>query len=170
LVYQVTRLPNTYQTCPVRSLTNGATVTSGTPHMPGSQTSSVVAQNAHYWMATFPVSFGCTYTYNCLSCRVAFCWWTCVLLQPVPYSSVVIIHPGSLNLRIGRVSDTLPHTVPHCIARRRTPPAAGPNYEDGWLLRPEQKVTHIVLLAILAWQGLDVFICTGLPGIQFHWF
>ena len=59
----------------------------------------------------------------------------------MPYSSVVVIHPGSLYLRIGRVSDTFPHTIPHCIARRRKSPAAGPNYEDSWLLRPEHKVT-----------------------------
>jgi len=58
----------------------------------------------------------------------------------VPYSSVVVIHPGSMYLRIGRVSDTFPHTVPHCIARHRTSPTVGQNYEDNWLLRPEHKV------------------------------
>jgi len=66
-------------------------------------------------------------------------------LQPVPYSSVVVIHPGSLYLRIGRVSDTYPQTIPHCIARRRKPSAAGPNYEDSWLaLQPE----HMVALTL----------------------
>ena len=33
-------------------------------------------------------------------------------------TSVVVIHPGSLNLRIGKASDTSPITIPHVIARR----------------------------------------------------
>ena len=75
-------------------------------------------------------------------CVVLLLLLLCV--QPVAYSSVIIIHPGSLYLRIGRVSDTFPSTIPHCIARRRTSPAAGPNYEDSWLLRPEHKVLYMV--------------------------
>ena len=65
----------------------------------------------------------------------------CNFVQPVAYNSIIVIHPGSLNLRIGRVSDPVPLTVPHCIARRRTTPVAGPNYEDSWLLQPEHHVT-----------------------------
>ena len=68
------------------------------------------------------------------------CVCVCVCVQSVAYSSIIVIHPGSLNLRIGRVSDTLPLTIPQCIARRRTSPTAGPNYEDSWLLRPEHQV------------------------------
>jgi actin-related protein len=35
---------------------------------------------------------------------------------------VVVIHPGSRFLRIGRASDSIPRTVPHVIARRTTAP------------------------------------------------
>jgi actin-related protein len=31
---------------------------------------------------------------------------------------VIILHPGSCNLRLGRASDPLPKTVPHVIAYR----------------------------------------------------
>ena len=36
---------------------------------------------------------------------------------------VIVIHPGSRYLRIGRASDAYPIITPHCIARRiRVPP------------------------------------------------
>ncbi|KAJ2802452.1 actin-like protein arp8 [Coemansia helicoidea] len=41
--------------------------------------------------------------------------------------NVIVIHPGSRWLRIGRASDAVPRTIPHVIARRlktRVPPAA----------------------------------------------
>lgn len=34
---------------------------------------------------------------------------------------IIIIQPGSLNLRIGRASDITPHRMLHAIARRRKP-------------------------------------------------
>lgn len=34
---------------------------------------------------------------------------------------IIIIHPGSLNLRIGRASDVNPHRILNAIARRRKP-------------------------------------------------
>lgn len=34
---------------------------------------------------------------------------------------IIIIQPGSLNLRIGRASDVTPHRILHAIARRRKP-------------------------------------------------
>ncbi|XP_050548299.1 actin-related protein 8-like [Daktulosphaira vitifoliae] len=37
--------------------------------------------------------------------------------EKISPSSVIIIHPGSLNLRIGCASDVTPHTVIHGIAR-----------------------------------------------------
>lgn len=37
---------------------------------------------------------------------------------------IIIIHPGSLNLRIGRASDLNPHRVLNAIARRRKPGGA----------------------------------------------
>lgn len=33
--------------------------------------------------------------------------------------TTIVIHPGSLNLRIGRASDLNPVTVLHAVARRR---------------------------------------------------
>ncbi|KAL1128958.1 hypothetical protein AAG570_013492 [Ranatra chinensis] len=38
--------------------------------------------------------------------------------------SIIVIHPGSLYLRIGRASDLNPHTELHAIARRRLVPGA----------------------------------------------
>lgn len=38
-------------------------------------------------------------------------------------SNVIVIHPGSRFLRIGRASDAYPVTVPHCIARRVSLPS-----------------------------------------------
>ena len=40
---------------------------------------------------------------------------------------IVVIHPGSTNLRVGLASAPSPRMLPHCIAFRRTPPddAAG---------------------------------------------
>ncbi|KAL5512963.1 ARP8 [Sanghuangporus vaninii] len=42
-------------------------------------------------------------------------------------SKVIVIHPGTRTLRIGRASDVAPVSVPHVIARRvHTPPAVPP--------------------------------------------
>ncbi|XP_041378504.1 actin-related protein 8-like isoform X2 [Gigantopelta aegis] len=58
------------------------------------------------------------------------------LSEPVPPSSVIIIHPGSYNLRIGRASDTFPVAVPHCIARKKRSQST-PYQPEAWLARPE---------------------------------
>ncbi|KAL0280350.1 UNVERIFIED_CONTAM: hypothetical protein PYX00_001668 [Menopon gallinae] len=42
--------------------------------------------------------------------------------------SIIVIHPGSQNLRIGRASDLSPHVILHAVARRRLP--NGIRYED----------------------------------------
>ncbi|KAK6629099.1 hypothetical protein RUM43_002916 [Polyplax serrata] len=42
--------------------------------------------------------------------------------------SIIIIHPGSQNLRIGRASDLSPHLILHAVARRRL--WNGKSYED----------------------------------------
>lgn len=48
-----------------------------------------------------------------------------------PLSKILIIHPGSRSLRLGRASDFYPHEVPNCIARPEgtpgvsDPPAPG---------------------------------------------
>ncbi|ORX43767.1 actin-like ATPase domain-containing protein [Piromyces finnis] len=45
-----------------------------------------------------------------------------VLLDPEKnYSDVIVIHPGSRYLRIGKASDAFPTQIPHCIARDVSP-------------------------------------------------
>ncbi|XP_076469344.1 actin-related protein 8-like [Babylonia areolata] len=59
-----------------------------------------------------------------------------VTVEPIQQATVIVIQPGSYNLRLGRASDAYPVTVPHCIARRIT----GPNTQQvpsDWLLREE---------------------------------
>ena len=41
----------------------------------------------------------------------------------VDSSSIIIIHPGSRYLRIGRASDTAPKRILHAVARKRRKPA-----------------------------------------------
>ncbi|XP_064474750.1 actin-related protein 8-like isoform X2 [Ornithodoros turicata] len=40
-----------------------------------------------------------------------------VPVEPIQATAIVIIHPGSMTLRIGRASDSYPHSIPHVIAR-----------------------------------------------------
>jgi len=61
-------------------------------------------------------------------------------------ANVVIIHPGSLYLRIGKGSDTSPTKVIHAIARRRK--AEGVACQDS-LLIPQAKLDTI------SWNTLD---------------
>uniref|UniRef100_A0A8C4ITA7 Actin-related protein 8 n=1 Tax=Dicentrarchus labrax TaxID=13489 RepID=A0A8C4ITA7_DICLA len=56
------------------------------------------------------------------------------LQEQIQSNFVVVIHPGSRTLRIGRATDTLPLTIPHVIARRHKQ-SGQPRYEDAWLLR-----------------------------------
>uniref|UniRef100_A0A2L2YMX4 Actin-related protein 8 n=1 Tax=Parasteatoda tepidariorum TaxID=114398 RepID=A0A2L2YMX4_PARTP len=39
-------------------------------------------------------------------------------VEPIQPSSVIVIHPGSMYLRIGRASESYPKVIPHVIARR----------------------------------------------------
>nr|CAH7757411.1 unnamed protein product [Callosobruchus chinensis] len=51
--------------------------------------------------------------------------------EQVHSKSIIVIHPGSLNLRIGRASDLNPLTILHAVARRRLPD--GHKYSDAFL-------------------------------------
>ncbi|XP_022914944.1 actin-related protein 8 [Onthophagus taurus] len=53
-------------------------------------------------------------------------------------SSIIVIHPGSLNLRIGRASDLHPLVTLHSIARRCYP--NGQRYQDSFL--PQRSDTY----------------------------
>lgn len=78
------------------------------------------------------------------------CAWDCLyrlslfvyILQQIQSNFVVVIHPGSRTLRIGRATDTLPLTIPHVIARRHKQ-SGQPRYEDAWLLREGLNVCHL---------------------------
>lgn len=61
--------------------------------------------------------------------------------QPVQAHMIIIIHPGSLNLRIGRASDVNPHRILNAIARRRKP--LGKVYRDTVLPGTVLKVSWI---------------------------
>ncbi|XP_055679254.1 actin-related protein 8 [Lutzomyia longipalpis] len=48
--------------------------------------------------------------------------------EQIQAQKIIVIHPGSLNLRIGRASDLNPHTILHAVARRKGP--KGKAYRD----------------------------------------
>ncbi|KAL1944865.1 hypothetical protein VTO73DRAFT_2485 [Trametes versicolor] len=52
-------------------------------------------------------------------------------------SKVVVIHPGSRFLRIGRACDVTPLTIPNVIARKHTVPVSEPVYVQG-ISRPKE--------------------------------
>ncbi|XP_056628218.1 actin-related protein 8 [Triplophysa dalaica] len=56
------------------------------------------------------------------------------LHEQIQGNFIVVIHPGSETLRIGRAPDTQPMSVPHVIARRHKQAGQSP-YEDQCLLR-----------------------------------
>ncbi|XP_061622169.1 actin-related protein 8 isoform X3 [Phyllopteryx taeniolatus] len=56
------------------------------------------------------------------------------LQEQIQSNFVIVIHPGSRTLRVGRATDNLPLTVPHVIARRHKQ-SGQPRYEDARLLR-----------------------------------
>ncbi|XP_005093366.1 actin-related protein 8 [Aplysia californica] len=56
--------------------------------------------------------------------------------HPIQPPTIIVIQPGSVNLRVGRASDAFPITVPHCIARK-CPNVENSLPDDHMLLRPE---------------------------------
>ena len=60
---------------------------------------------------------------------------------------IIVIHPGSLNLRIGRASDLNPIRILHAVARRRKP--EGTLYRDLFLPRAVEKVYFLNNLTLL---------------------
>ena len=41
------------------------------------------------------------------------------MLQQIHAQTIIVIHPGSLYIRLGRASDVNPHTELHAVARKR---------------------------------------------------
>lgn len=58
-----------------------------------------------------------------------------IVAQGIYGSKIIVIHPGSQNLRIGLASDALPKTVPMVIARRWN---ESESEEDGGEPRPKR--------------------------------
>lgn len=50
---------------------------------------------------------------------------------------MLVIHPGSRFLRVGRASDVMPIIVPNVIARKHEPPVPEPRYIEG-ISRPRR--------------------------------
>lgn len=85
--------------------------------------------------------------------------------QQIQANFVVVIHPGSKTLRMGRATDTLPISVPHVIARRHKQPGQ-PRHEDPCLLRDGLNVRYhaVMMTRISANEGhqwLIVFECVS---------
>ncbi|XP_002730533.1 actin-related protein 8-like [Saccoglossus kowalevskii] len=57
-------------------------------------------------------------------------------VEPIQTTAIVIIHPGSANLRLGRASDSVPVCIPHIIAKRHKT-TGQPVHEDYTVLRYE---------------------------------
>ena len=51
---------------------------------------------------------------------------------------MIVVHPGSRSLRIGRASDVNPITVPNVIARRHNMPVPAPVFLEG-VSRPRNR-------------------------------
>ncbi|XP_043933549.1 actin-related protein 8 [Protopterus annectens] len=56
------------------------------------------------------------------------------LQEQIQSNFIIVIHPGSTTLRIGRATDTVPLNIPHVIARKRKQQGA-PVYKESMLLR-----------------------------------
>ncbi|KAM4022598.1 actin-related protein 8 [Anomaloglossus baeobatrachus] len=57
------------------------------------------------------------------------------LQEHIQSDYVVVVHPGSNTLRIGRATDSHPAAIPHVIGRRRRQPGQPASSCDKWLLR-----------------------------------
>ena len=78
------------------------------------------------------------------------------LIQPIQGTAIVIIHPGSQNLYIGRAADSYPHIVPHCIAWKHANPGQQHFYQDPWLVRPECLVSILQYFCFLGLQEYSI--------------
>lgn len=54
-----------------------------------------------------------------------------MFIQQIQAQTIIVIHPGSMYLRMGRASDLKPVTLLHAVARRRLP--SGIKYKDSFL-------------------------------------
>lgn len=66
-------------------------------------------------------------------------------LQHLEAQASIIIHPGSRYLRLGRPSDSVPHTVLHAIARKRK--KGLPVYSDPFVIPQAKLVRSYVIFS-----------------------
>lgn len=62
--------------------------------------------------------------------------------------NIIVIHPGSSNLRIGRASDSNPHCIFNAIARKRRP--TGISYRDNFLPECVEKVKKLRIFDLVS--------------------
>lgn len=84
---------------------------------------------------------------SCFFCRYP--------LQQIQAQTIVVIHPGSLYLRIGRASDLNPHTLLHVVARRRLP--SGSVHHDTFLPKQVPKVGGVSTVCGKWLEAVDGF-------------
>lgn len=132
-----------------------------------------LSKNSVYWIILIPLSsivitgnyllsLACYYMlFNLLPADYLLRAHSCVLyLQQIQSNFIVVIHPGSTTLRIGRATDTLPASIPHVIARRHKQQGQ-PAYKDNWLLREGLNVSQSWRTwrespRLFPWEGLDI--------------
>lgn len=69
--------------------------------------------------------------------------------------NIIIIHPGSLYVRMGRASDLNPVTILHGIARKQRP--GGIIYNDTLLPATLHRVWSILLYKIYAFENTSIY-------------
>ena len=77
-----------------------------------------------------------------------------------------------MYLRIGLASDSLPVTIPHCIARRHRNPRQQSHFEDSWLLRPDHNVSCLysnLSRGIHIFKSVTVTSAAFIDCLSFHY-
>lgn len=64
-------------------------------------------------------------------------------MKPIQGTAIVVIHPGSAYLKVGRASDTVPVIMPNVVARRKKS-LEQPHYEDP-LLPGVSRIVSMIL-------------------------
>lgn len=74
--------------------------------------------------------------------------------QPLQASTVVILHPGSTSLWLGRATDHLPQSIPHVIAWRKPPECSLDLPDESLLVRdgidhPDSETQRQLALSVI---------------------
>ena len=71
-----------------------------------------------------------------------------MVLQAADGSKVIIVHPGSYFLRLGKPLDPFPQSLPHVVAVRR-PKVVSPPAPDDILGIPEKQSVRVTVDCVL---------------------